>query len=103
MERTASLWGEPSAPNPVVSELEPHLQLQVAQRLRARRRAEPGGSRRQAILIERAVRQVLRVDDRQIGRAPVDHVALAVVVDHGVERVEDVEAELNVAVSAETN
>src|SRR5438128_5536564 len=83
-----------SAVSAVLSSLEaePNLQLQVAQRLRAGGSAEAGGPRRQTVRIERAVRQGLRVGDRQIRRAPIDHVVLPVVVDDCIEHVEDVEA-----------
>src|ERR1700731_2260191 len=85
--------------------LEPEtpLQQRVPQRLPARGRPEAGVFRRQTVRIERAIGQVLRVDDRLVGRAAVNHVPVAVVVDDGVEDVEDAEAELEVAVAAEPN
>src|SRR5437667_2586519 len=85
--------------------LEPHpnLQLQVPHRLRARGATEARGPGCQSRRIERAVRQVLRVDNREIGRAPVDDVPLAIVDDDDVERVEDVEPELEITVAAEAN
>src|SRR2546427_7813110 len=81
----------------------PDLQLQIPQRLRAGRGAEAGISRREPRRIERAVREVLRVDDRLIRRAPEDNVPVPIVVDHHVERVEDIEPELEVATAAETD
>src|SRR5580765_3880514 len=80
---------------------EPNLYLHVAQWLRARGGAKPGGPRRQPRGIERTIREVLRVDDGQIGRAPVDHVPVAIVDDHRVEQVEHLEPELETAIAAE--
>src|SRR5207302_3410358 len=98
-ERT--LNSEPQEPRTRYrSEPEPNLQLRVAQRLGASRRAEPRVLRLETSRIQRAVRQVLRVDDGLVGRAAIDHVGVAVVVDHRVEHVEDVPAKLQGLVAA---
>ena len=89
--------------NPAVLEAESNLQLHVPQELRGRRCAEPGGSRRETGWIQRSLRKRLRIDDRQIRRASIDDVPVAIVDDHEVERVEDVEAELEISIAAQAN
>ena len=83
------------------SELEPDLQLQVAHVLRARGRAEARVVRLQPGRIDRAVRQELGVADRQVGRAVVLICVWRALIDDRVERVERVQAELELAAAAQ--
>src|SRR5262245_30185919 len=71
-------------------------------RQRASRGAEPGVARLQTGRIHLTVDE-LRVADRQVGRAVELDLVLAVVVDHGVERVERIHAELDAAIAADAD
>src|SRR5207249_1965665 len=87
----------------VFLEPQPNLQLQVTQGLRAGGGAEPRVPGCQSRRVDRAVRKRLRIDDREIRRAPVDDVPLAIVVNDDVEHVERVETELEIAAATEAD
>src|SRR5437870_896019 len=78
-------------------EAETQLHLHRPHRLRAVDGTEPRAYRQQPGGIDRAVRKVLAVADGLIGRAIELHRRDPGVVDHRVERVEQLEAELRLA------
>ena len=76
------------------SEREADLQLHGPHGLGAVDRTEPGIARRAPVRIQLPVRQILRVADGLVGRAVQLELSHAAVVDHRVQRVEDVGAQL---------
>ena len=77
------------------SERKPNLRLNRSHRLGARHGAEAGIARCQTVRIDLPIRQVLRISHRLIGRAVQLQLRDAPAVDDGVQRVERVEAQLN--------
>src|SRR5687767_15764267 len=84
-------------------ELKPQLQLHRAHCLRAGDRTESCVTRRETRRVDIAIGEVLRIADRLIRRAVQLQLVLPRVEHDGVERVEQVRANLRATIAAERN
>jgi hypothetical protein len=74
--------------------LKPQLNLYAAHRLCSVDGAEAGVLRQQACLVQRSVSVVLAVQNRRVCRAAELKLRYHAVVDHRIERVEEIDAQL---------